>query len=88
MMKIKLIHCRVLGSTYYDECLLTLESVRGLIWKSIQRFQMRGSLGSHWYYYPNGVQCSLMLERKVDHLVREAGKELERQERVSGWKKE
>lgn len=88
-MKIKLLHCQLLRQTWSGECLLTLESVRGLIWKNIQKFQMRGSYSSgDWYYYPSGIQCPNGLERVVDRLVRKAGKELERQERVRGWYKE
>ncbi len=83
-MKIKLIHCELLSNTYRGECLVTLERTDGFIWKSIQRFQVRGSLGD-WYHYPSGVECSYDLSCRVNKGVRIIGEELERLERVREW---
>jgi hypothetical protein len=88
-MKVKLINCQLLQQTHQGECLLTLETVRGWIWKDIQKFQVRGSLRSgNWYYYPSGVECVGLLWNKLNTLVRRVGKEHERRERVEGWKNE
>lgn len=73
-----------------DDILLTIEVIRGLIWRTTEERQVRSEYDPDygvldWYYYPEGEEVDDAMDKKLDAALEDYRDEEERKERVKRW---